>query len=386
MDPPYSPVAASRSRIMPAAFHAIPFDHAQPAQAGVLLINLGTPDAPTPAALRRYLAEFLWDRRVVELPRPLWWLLLHGLVLRRRPVRSARKYQKIWTADGSPLLAISRRQTAAIAARLADRCAGPLQVALGMRYGRPSVAAALRQLRAVGVRRLLILPLYPQYAAATTASAFDAVTAELSAWRWLPELRLISHYHDDPGYLTALADQIRAARADGPPDERLLFSFHGLPRRALLAGDPYYCQCHKTARLLAERLALPPETWAVAFQSRFGRAEWLQPYASALLTDWAEAGVGSVAVVCPGFAADCLETLEEIALENRRIFLAAGGRQYRYLPALNDAPSHMAALTDLIVRHGAGWPEFSPGPVDPAAQAAEGVATRQRAQALGALS
>lgn len=362
----------------------VPFDHTQPSQAGVLLINLGTPDAPTPTAVRRYLAEFLWDRRIVELPRPLWWLILHGLILRRRPARSARKYQKIWTADGSPLLAISQRQKAAIAVQLADRCAGPLQVALGMRYGQPSIATALRELRATGVRRLLVLPLYPHYAAATTASAFDALAAELCRWRWLPELRLITHYHDDVGYLDALTARLRADRAAGPPDERLLFSFHGLPRRTLLAGDPYYCQCHKTARLLAERLELPPETWAVAFQSRFGRAEWLQPYTSTLLTDWARAGVRSVAVACPGFATDCLETLEEIALENRQIFLAAGGQHYRYLPALNDDPAHMAALTALIVRHGAGWPEFMPGPGDAAAQAAERAATQQRAQALGA--
>ncbi len=359
-----------------------PFTHDQPARAGILLVNLGTPDAPTPTAVRRYLAEFLWDSRVVELPRPLWWLILHGVVLRVRPARSARKYQLIWTPDGSPLLAISQRQAAAVAALLAERWPGPIQVAVGMRYGNPSIAAALAELRAAGVRRLLVLPLYPQYSAATTASTFDAVAAELRTWRWLPELRFITHYHDDSGYLDALATHLGAARAD-QPGERLLFSFHGLPKRNLLAGDPYYCQCHKTARLVAERLGLQPEQWAVAFQSRFGPAEWLQPYASVLLTTWAKAGIKSVDVACPGFAADCLETLEEIAIENRRLFLAAGGERYRYLPALNDDPAHIAALIALIGRHAAGWPEFAVD-YDAATLAAERAAARQRALALGA--
>ena len=358
------------------------FTHDQPDCTGILLANLGTPDAPTPAAVRRYLAEFLWDSRVVEIPRLLWWLILHGIILRVRPAQSARKYQLIWTPDGSPLLAISRRQSAAIATQLAERCPGPVRVALGMRYGNPSIASALAELRAAGARRLLVLPLYPQYSAATVASTFDAVAAELRTWRWLPELRLITHYHDDPGYLDALADSIRAADI-GHAGERLLFSFHGLPQRNLFAGDPYHCQCHKTARLVAERLELSPEQWAVAFQSRFGRARWLQPYTSALLADWAKAGVKSVAVVCPGFAADCLETLEEIAVENRQVFLDAGGEQYCYLPALNDAPLHIEMLSGLISRHAAGWPEFS---ADYAADAvaAERTARCHRARVLGA--
>jgi ferrochelatase len=251
-----------------------------------------------------------------------------------------------------------------------------------MRYGNPSIASALAELRAAGARRLLVLPLYPQYSATTVASTFDAVAAELRAWRWLPEPRFITHYHDDPGYLDALADSVRAARAE-QAGERLLFSFHGLPKRNLWAGDPYHCQCHQTARWIAERLGLPTDQWAVAFQSRFGRAEWLQPYTSTLLADWARAGVKRVDVVCPGFAADCLETLEEIAIENRRIFLEAGGERYRYLPALNDAPAHIAALTDLIGRHTAGWPEFDPG-YDPADVAVERITRRDRALALGA--
>ncbi len=358
------------------------FSHDQPTRAGILLANLGTPDAPTPAAVRRYLAEFLWDPRVVELPRPLWWLILHGVILRVRPARSARKYQLIWTPDGSPLLAISQRQAAAVAATLAERYPGPIRVAVGMRYGNPSIAAALAELRAAGVQRLLVLPLYPQYSATTVASTFDAVAAELRHWRWLPELRFITHYHDDPGYLDALTASIRAARAE-QSGERLLFSFHGLPRRNLLAGDPYHCQCHKTARLVAERLGLQPDQWAVAFQSRFGRAEWLQPYTSVLLADWAKAGIKSVDVACPGFAADCLETLEEIALENRQTFLDAGGEHYRYLPALNDDPAHIAVLAELIDRHTAGWPEFALD-YDADALAAECAVTRQRALTLGA--
>ena len=358
------------------------FAHDQPACAGILLANLGTPDAPTPEAVRRYLAEFLWDPRVVEIPRPLWWPILHGVILRVRPARSARKYQVIWTPEGSPLLVVARRQAAAVAAQLAERCPGPVRVAVGMRYGNPSIPAALAELRAAGVRRLLVLPLYPQYSAATVASTFDAVAAELRTWRWLPELRFVAHYHDDPGYLDALAARIRAARAE-QPGERLLFSFHGLPRRNLLAGDPYHCQCHKTARLVAERLELESDAWAVAFQSRFGRAEWLRPYTSVLLGDWAKSGIKSVDVACPGFAADCLETLEEIAIENRRTFLEAGGERYRYLPALNDAPAHIGALVDIIRHHAAGWPEFNAG-YDAATVAAERTASRDRALAMGA--
>ncbi|MCP5195655.1 MAG: ferrochelatase [Gammaproteobacteria bacterium] len=358
------------------------FTHDQLPCTGLLLVNLGTPDAPTPQALRRYLAEFLWDPRVVEIPRPLWWLILYGVILRIRPARSARKYATIWTADGSPLLAISRRQAQALAEALVEHCPGPVRVALGMRYGNPSIASALAELRAAGAQRLLVLSLYPQYSAATVASTFDAVAAELRTWRWLPELRFIAQYHDDPGYLNALAAHIRADRTE-QPGERLLFSFHGLPKRNLLAGDPYYCQCHKTARLVAERLELEPQQWAVAFQSRFGRAEWLQPYTKVLLADWAKIGIKSVDVVCPGFAADCLETLEEIAMENRQTFLDAGGERYRYLPALNDAADHITALARLIERHAAGWPEFAVD-YDPHIDAAECVTRCDRARAKGA--
>ncbi|HKK13737.1 MAG TPA: ferrochelatase, partial [Gammaproteobacteria bacterium] len=276
---------------------------------GVLVTNLGTPDAPTPSALRRYLAEFLWDPRVVEFPRPLWWLVLHGVILRIRPRRAARSYQRIWTAQGSPLLTISQRQAAALQAALSERVRGPVQVALGMRYGTPSIARGLAELRAAGARRLLILPLYPQYSGATTGSTFDALADTLRGWRWVPELRFIQHYHDHGPYLDALAASVREHWRTHGQAERLLMSFHGVPRRYLLAGDPYHCECQRTAGLLAERLDLPPERWQLTFQSRFGREEWLRPYTDETLREIARGGVRSVQVLCPGFSADCLETL-----------------------------------------------------------------------------
>jgi len=360
------------------------FEHDREPCTGILLTNLGTPDAPTPKAVRRYLSEFLWDSRVVEIPRPVWWLILHGIILRTRPARSARKYRTIWTETGSPLLTITRRQAIAVDKRLQQVCPGPVRVAVGMRYGNPSIAEALRGLRDAGARRLLLFPLYPQYSASTTASTFDALATELQSWRWLPELRMINHYHDDPSYIDALAQSIQAAwDKEDPPADRLLFSFHGLPKRTLLAGDPYHCECHKTARLVAERLGLAQGQWTVAFQSRFGRTEWLRPYTSELLEEWGRSGVRRVDVICPGFSADCLETLEEIAMENREVFIKAGGERFRYIPALNDSPPHIDALVNLILAHGSGWPEIRPrfGHVG---TAEERKASQRRAQALGA--
>ncbi len=323
---------------------------------GVLLTNLGTPDAPTPAALRRYLGEFLSDPRVIEAPRLIWWLALHGVILRIRPRHAAHAYHKVWTDEGSPLLAISRRQAAALQLSLERRCKGPVRVALGMRYGNPSIAAALDELRQAGARRLLVLPLYPQYSATTTASTFDAVAAVLKTWRLQPETRFINHYHDNPGYIRALADSVRAYWAAHGEPERLMFSFHGLPKRYLLAGDPYHCECHKTARLVAEQLGLTDARWLLTFQSRFGREEWLKPYCNQTLREWGAAGVQRVDVLCPGFPADCLETLEEIELQNRDIFLNAGGGEYHYIPALNDSPAHIDMLAALVVQHAQGWP------------------------------
>ncbi len=337
------------------------YQHGSLASVGVLLCNLGSPDAPTPAALRRYLAQFLWDRRVIEMPRPLWWLILHGIILRVRPRRSAALYKTVWSAEGSPLIAISKRQAAALQAHLEQAMAGPVTVALAMRYGNPSIAEGLAQLKQANCQRVLVLPLYPQYSATTTASVFDAVVDELKRWRWLPELRFINHYHDDGAYITALAESIREGfERDGEP-ERLIFSFHGMPKRYLLGGDPYFCECHKTARLAAQRLGLDEGRWQVTFQSRFGREEWLKPYTDKTLAGLAKGGVKRVAVVCPAFSADCLETLEEIAVENRTIFEEAGGESFSYIPALNDRDDHIAALCALALRHMQGWPEVDGG-------------------------
>ena len=335
------------------------YTHGTPECLGVLITNLGTPDAPTPAALRRYLGEFLSDPRVIEMPRLLWWPILHGVILRIRPRRAAHAYGKIWSEDGSPLLAISKRQAAALEQALIARCPGPVRVALGMRYGTPSIASALEELRRAGARRLLVLPLYPQYSATSTASTIDAVADVLKTWRRQPELRTIHHYHDHPEYIRALADSVRAYWSEHGEPERLLFSFHGLPKRNLLAGDPYHCECHKTARLVAEQLQLAESRWLVAFQSRFGRQEWLKPYCDHTLRDWGKAGMKRVDVICPGFSADCLETLEEIDQQNRALFLNAGGGAYHYIPALNDSPAHIDLLASLITQHAQGWLETS---------------------------
>ncbi|MDD9856374.1 MAG: ferrochelatase [Gammaproteobacteria bacterium] len=367
------------------------FDHAARARTGVLLANLGTPDSCRAADVRRYLKEFLWDRRVVEMPRPLWWPLLNGVILNTRPRRTARAYRKIWGDDGSPLLAISRRQQRKLQAALADTGDGdsatgaaagdaenpPPLVELGMRYGNPSIAAALGKLRAAGMRRLLVLPLYPQYCAATTASTFDAVSAELSRWRWLPALRFVAHYHDHPAYIGALAASVRDYRRAHGRGEMLLMSFHGIPQAYFDAGDPYHCECLKTARLLAEELGLGDAEWRVSFQSRLGRAKWLQPYTDRALADLARAGVRDVQVICPGFSADCLETLEEMALANRDLFLRAGGRRYACIPCLNDGARHIRALASIARENLSGWRDRPETNADRTAQ-------KQRATALGA--
>ena len=325
------------------------------ARIGILLANLGTPDAPSPAALRRYLREFLGDPRVVEVPRALWWLILNLVILPVRPRRSARLYRSVWTNEGSPLLATTRRQAIALAERLTLRNGAKVVVEPAMRYGQPSISSGLRRLAEQGCGRVLVLPAYPQYAAATTGSTFDAVARELSQWRNLPELRMVRSYHDHPGYIAALVATVREAWAEGSRPTKLILSFHGIPQRYADAGDPYPVECSRTARLLTDGLGLPRRSWALTFQSRFGRERWLTPYNDRTLETLGRKGFDGIDVVCPGFSADCLETLEEIAVTNREIFEHAGGTGYRYIPALNARPDHIAALADVVSSHLAGW-------------------------------
>lgn len=347
---------------------------------GVLIVNLGTPEAPTVRAIRKYLAEFLWDPRVVELPRALWWIILHAVVLQLRPRQKAEAYAKIWMDEGSPLLVISKKQESALQAALENICAGRVKVTLAMRYGRLSIASALQVLRANNARRILIFPLYPQYSATTTASTFDALAKALGQLRWLPEIRMVNSYAADAEYIDACAEQIRSYWAHHPRSQKLLLSFHGLPKRNLLQGDPYHCECQQTARLIAKRLGLQDEEWMLTFQSRFGIAEWLQPYTSETLKNLPAKGIKSVDVFCPGFPADCIETLEEIDMQNHQIFLRNGGESFNYISALNDGAVHIQALTGIISRHIQGWPEHASTPVD----IREGEAVRQRALRLGA--
>lgn len=337
------------------------FKHDSPGKTGVLLINLGTPDAPTPAALRRYLAEFLSDPRVVEIPRLIWWLILHGIILRFRPAKSAHAYEQIWTEHGSPLLLTTELLAEKLHNRLQQQLGEHIRVDLAMRYGHPAVQTVMEKMQSADVRRLLVIPLYPQYAASSTASACDAVFAVMQRLRWQPELRIVQHYHDHPAYIQALKQSIEAHWAEHGKPDRLLLSFHGVPEFQHHAGDPYYCECHTTARLLRDALSLTDETCQLAFQSRFGKAEWLKPYTSETLKQWGQSGIKSVDVVCPGFAVDCLETLEEIAMQNRDLYLEAGGREFHYIEALNTRDEHIDLLGELVKTHVAGWPDtFSP--------------------------
>lgn len=348
---------------------------------GVLLVNVGTPDAPTPAALRRYLREFLSDRRVVELPRWTWWPLLYGVILPLRAPRSAKLYRSVWREDGSPLLVYSQRLVRRLEEKLRADTGLHLAAALGMRYGQPSVREALGQLREAGADRFVVLPLYPQYAASTTASAFDAVSAAMRHWRRVPPMRFVSDYAAFTPWLHAVAESVRDFRERRGGAERLLFSFHGIPRRQFEAGDPYYCQCRRSARLIAGRLGLEDGEWALSFQSRFGPAEWLRPYTMETLEHWAKRGVRQVQVVCPGFAVDCLETLEEIAVQNRQAFERAGGERLEYIPALNDRPMHAAALASLVRREAGDWLDPAQGPYADARGEAAERARRAREQA-----
>lgn len=321
---------------------------------GVLMVNLGTPEQPTAKAVRAYLKEFLSDVRVVDAPRLIWWFVLKVILfLRPKPVSEA--YQSIWTEQGSPLLVISKKQAHALKAQLKQELKQDIPVELAMTYGQPSIESASLALRQQGVERILILPMYPQYSSSTTAAIYDKLSNLLSQCPHLPEMRWIRDYHDHPMYIQALADSIKEQWQGKGQSEKLLMSFHGVPKRYTLKGDPYEHQCRKTADLLAQALDLKADQWACCFQSRFGREEWLKPYTDITLKDWGEHGIKSVDVICPAFSADCLETLEEIKVENKEYFQQAGGQDYHYIPALNDAPQHILFLTSLVKQHSQGW-------------------------------
>ncbi len=326
--------------------------HTKPHQGvGILLVNLGTPDSPSKKDVKQYLREFLWDPRVVEMPRPLWWLILNLVILNIRPSRSAAAYKNIWTEQGSPLLVYTLKQAAALQQQLGET----VTVVPAMRYGKPSIKDGLAALRDKGCERVFILPLYPQYSATTTASIFDAVTNELRGWRLIPEIRTLNQYHDHPDYIQALAESVTHFQKQHGQADKLLLSYHGLPQRYADAGDPYPQQCEQTTRGVISALGLTDEQWLHCYQSRMGRDPWLQPATADTLKSLAESGCKHVQVMCPGFSADCLETLEEIAMENRDIFLQAGGERYEYIPCLNDSTAHIQMLTELTRNHLGGW-------------------------------
>ncbi|MEO8486886.1 MAG: ferrochelatase [Betaproteobacteria bacterium] len=360
-----------------------PHAHDRPAKLGVLLVNLGTPDAPTPSAVRRYLAEFLADRRVVEIPAALWKPILYGAILPLRPSRSARRYAAIWSKEGSPLAVHSVRQRVLLLGMLGQRMkreglpADHAQVELGMRYGGPSIASAIDKLRAAGSTKILVLPLYPQYAASTTARALDAVAAHVAKLRRAPAIRFVDGFHDDIGYIKASAQVVNDYWMKHGRPQRLILSFHGVPRRTLELGDPYHCECHVTARLLAQELGLASDQWQIAFQSRFGKAEWLKPYTLATVRSLGAGKVPRVDVFCPGFVSDCLETLEEIGIENAMAFRDAGGGELHAIPCLNEHPRWIAALAELAWQHLQGW-------LAPVPDARERELTLARAKTLGA--
>lgn len=331
------------------------FSHHQEDKVGVVITNLGTPDAPTTSALRTYLKQFLSDPRVVEIPRLVWLLILHGIILRVRPKKSAHAYKSVWTDRGSPLLWHTKDQTLALRDRLKKTWGDKVIVECAMRYGNPSIDSVVNDMLEAGARKLVVLPLYPQYSGSTTGSTFDAIATDFKSRRWLPELRFLSSYHDHPLYIKAMADKIKAHWEAHGKSDTLMLSYHGVPKRYLEMGDPYYCHCHATSRLLTEALGLDQANVITSFQSRFGKAEWLQPYTEQTLKALPAKGVKSIQVFCPGFSADCLETLEEIAVENRDYFLEAGGDTYQYIPALNSDEAHIDLLEALAESNLQGW-------------------------------
>jgi ferrochelatase len=359
-----------------------PHTHGSLPKTAVLLINLGTPDAPTTGAVRRYLREFLSDPRVVEIPRAIWWCILRLFILPFRSAQSAKKYAAIWTNEGSPLKVHTEKQAKLLHGYLGER-GHAIRVEYAMRYGSPSVNSVLQKLKEEGCDRILLLPAYPQYSGTTTASLFDAVFRHYAHTRNVPELRFIKHYHDHEAYIEALRQSVQAHwEMTGRPD-RLVMSFHGVPKRTLMLGDPYHCECHKTARLLAQALGLNDDEYLVTFQSRFGKAEWLQPYTAPTLQQLAREGAKRVDVICPGFTSDCLETLEEIAMEVRQLFLQAGGQDFHYIPCLNEDHAWIKALADLVELHAIGWPTLR-STAAREEQERQAQVSRERALRLGA--
>lgn len=331
------------------------FSHKQADKVGVLVTNLGTPEAPTKQALRPYLKEFLSDPRVVEIPRLLWWMILNLVILNIRPKRSAKAYETVWEETGSPLMTHTRNQANALRSKLTSKWGDDIVVDFAMRYGQPSVSNTIEKMLAQGVRKLVVLPLYPQYCASTTGSTFDAVAADFEQRRWIPELRFVTQYCDNPQYIQAVADKIRLHWQSHERADKLVLSYHGIPKRYLTNGDPYHCQCYKTSRLIAENLGLTRDEYMTTFQSRFGREEWLKPYTDHTLQGFPAQDVKSVQVVCPGFSSDCLETIEEIGEENREYFMEAGGERYEYIPALNSDDAHIDLLASLCEDNLVGW-------------------------------
>ncbi len=359
------------------------YQHGSESKLGILLVNLGTPDSTEVSSVRRYLKQFLSDPRVVEVARPLWWLILNGIILRFRPAKTAEAYKTVWDPDlGSPLLSIGKSQASAIQREISQFIPAGASVSLAMRYGNPSIATALEDLREANVRRLLVLPLYPQYSGSTVGSVFDEVTRQLSRTRWIPEMRFINQYFEDNDYIEALADSVRDSWKENGKGEKLIMSFHGIPQRYRTSGDPYFCQCQATARLLAMALSLQPADYQVVFQSRFGREPWLQPYCDKTLQELPSNGTKSIDLICPGFSADCLETIEEINVENREIFLDNGGERFHYISALNDRPLHISSLCKLLQQHASGWPDMNSSSKHNHPDKLE--ATKQRALELGA--
>ena len=331
------------------------YQHGSSGKTGILLINLGTPDAPTPKALKPYLKEFLGNSRVIEIPKWIWWTILNFIILNIRPKKSAEKYSLIWTQEGSPLKVHTEKQAKLLLKLIKERTTPTPLVEYAMSIGNPSISEAIIRMKQKNCERILILPLYPQYAASSTGAALDGVFNQLKKMRNIPAIRTVKHYHDHPAYIHALAQNVRDYwLTNGEPD-KLIISFHGVPRFSLDKGDPYHCECQKTGRLLVEALNLDKEKFQICFQSRFGRTEWLRPYTAEILEQLGKQNTGRVDVICPGFVSDCLETLEEIAIEGKTTFIQAGGKEFHYIPCLNERDDWIHALTDIALNNLEGW-------------------------------